>query len=259
VWTLTGKIPPSVKAYADKHKLPVLGIDEYQHALEWVKKHLFVVYPRDRHYKNIFDEFMFFYEVMGVDHFEIDPWNVVALDPGERGDERLVKALVSGKDFVMKTNTLLSIVNHAKSMREVKETSGPKKGQFKVITQFDQLGGIAWDMKLDGQFSVHRPHRHKDPNSPVVHLYNLKQRDVESVGAERGVYEDIEFDRNSRRYFFKGVCPIDGSIRNPTVVQESIPYVPSYRRNKKAKSFDDHVQQDWAQPTATDEPPWVTS
>jgi hypothetical protein len=255
VWTYTGQPPPSFELYAKKHNIQTLSWDKYHTAMEWVKKHQFVVYPEDRRYKNVFDEFLYFHEVFGVDVFEIDPWNTIILDDKiERGDERLIKAFIYAKEFALRTNTMLNIVNHAGSKHEVKE----KGGAFKVVTQFMQLGGSGWDIKMDGQFSVHRPFRHKNPNDPVVHLYNLKQRDSESTGAERGVYKKIEFDKHRRQYYFDGVCPIDGTLKTP--VQQTLDegYTPSWKRNKKKKEdkdFDTHISQDWAQPDS-DIPPF---
>jgi hypothetical protein len=158
------------------------------------------------------------------------------------------------KRLTMKTNSVLNIVNHAGSKHEVKE----KSGAFKVVNQFMQLGGAAWDMKMDGQFSVHRPFRHKEANDPRVHFYNLKQRDSEAVGAERGVYKKVEFDRDRRQYFFDSVCPIDGSRKEAQVeTQGDIPYTPSWRKKKKEKlPFEEHIAQDWGQSQNSDDQPF---
>lgn len=262
VWTLTGKIPPAFQVYATKHSQAVMTDDEYMASLEFVKKHNFFVNPEDRRYKNIFDELLFFHEVFGADVFEIDPWNTMILEEMARGDERLINAFIVAKEFVLKTNTVLNIVNHAGSKHEVKE----KSGAFKVVTQFMQLGGSAWDIKMDGQFSIHRPYRHKDPNDPRVHLYNLKQRESEIVGAERGVYKHIQFDRHKRQYYFRGVNPIDGSTITPIVepeqpaeVQGAIPYEPSWRKKKgkKEQTFEEHLSETWGGGKG-EFPDWVT-
>lgn len=257
VWTITGKVPHVFEKFALKNSCPILPKDEYYEIMKWVKEHNYIVYPTDRRYKNIFDEFLYFYEVFGIDIFEIDPWNTVLLDDIERGDERLVKALMAGKEFVLKTNTILNIVNHAGSKHEVKD----KGGAFRVVTQFMQLGGSGWDMKMDGQFSIHRPFRHKLPNDPRVHFWNLKQRDSEITGAERGVYKKIEFDKKRRQYYFDGVCPIDGSTKQPiTDAQQSLDYIPSWKKSKKKKdaSFEEHLRNDWGdQSVDSDMPDWV--
>lgn len=258
-WTLTGEVPPPFRVYAEKHKLPIMSNDKYAESMEWVKKHNFIVYPQDRRYKSVFDEFLFFHEVFGCDVYEIDPWITIILEQMDRGDERLIQAFLAAKEFVLKTNTVLNIVNHPGSRHEVKE----KSGAFKVVNQFMQLGGSAWDIKMDGQFSIHRPFRHKEANDPRVHFWNLKQRDSEIVGAERGVYKKIQFDKHKRQYYFDGVNPIDGTtitpIPEPTKSQDSqgnIQYTPSWHKSKKGKSFEQHLSQDWQAPRESDEPPF---
>jgi hypothetical protein len=253
VWTKTGITP--FAHYSKKHNTRLLEWDAYVEAYNWVKKHFFIINPADRRYKNIRDEFMFYAEVFGVSHFGIDPFNTVILDDNKRGDERLVSALTEYKDLALKTNSVVSIVNHAGSKHEVRD----KNNAFKVVTQFMQLGGSGWDMKMDGQFSIHRPRRHKKANDPVVNFWNLKQRDSEIVGAERGVFKSIEFDRNKRQYYFDGVNPISGDKRLPVVDQQQseIEYTPTWLKDKKkknSKSYEDHVRQDWA----ISEPDWVT-
>jgi hypothetical protein len=250
IWTYTGKTP--YKHYADLHKTELLSWDEYMTAREWVRKHFYVVNPSNRKYRNVFDELRFFAEVFGIDVFDIDPWNTIILDDMERGDERLIQAFIAGKELAQSTNTLLNLTSHAGSKHESRE----KGGAFRVVNQFMQLGGAAWDIKMDGQFSVYRPYRHKQANDPRVHLFNLKQRDSEIVGAERGVYKKIEFNRDRRQYYFDGICPIDNSRQEPKPIQEeqeqttgqaSIPYTPSWRQPKKKGnvSFDEHVKKDW--------------
>lgn len=270
-WTLTGVTP--FEHYSKKHNTELLAWDKFMEAQEWLRKFLFIVYPSDRRYSNVFDEFLYFYEVFGIDHFAIDPWNTIILDDKERGDERLISAFIHAKEFVLKTNSVLSIVNHAKSIQEVKETTGENKGMFKVVNQFMQLGGSAWDIKMDGQYSIHRPNRHKHPNHPEVHFWNLKQRDSEIVGAERGRYGKIFFNRDKRQYYFDGKNPIDGSTmvmpkssddggKMNYAIQQPLAYQPTWHQDKKNKnkSYEEHIAKDWAQSSRQDEdlPPWVT-
>lgn len=209
-WTLTGKTWN--KNYAKKTYTPQMTLEEEMNALDYITQKFFVIHPKDRRFKNLRDEFMFLYEKYGVDVFQIDPWNSVLLPDGDRGDERLVKPLMECKEMVLETNTIMNIVNHPKSMTEVHVTKDPKS-PFKVVNQFHVLGGSAWDMKMDGQFSVYRCERHLDPADKKVHLWNLKQKESEIVGVERGVTEGIEFSPTKRQYYFDGVNPIDGSTK----------------------------------------------
>lgn len=207
-WSLTGKTWN--KGFAERRGVTAMTYDEEMDALKFIKKHFFVIYPHDRKYKSMLDNCLFMYEKFGIDIFLWDPFNEVELPNNERGDERLVAVFRDVKKFAMETNTSFNIVSHAKSMMDVKEKEGPKKGQFKVVTQFMQLGGAAWDIKMDGQFSIHRPYRHDNPRDPRVHFYNLKQKQSEVVGVERGVCEDVVFDPNQKGYYFDGINPMSG-------------------------------------------------
>ncbi len=212
-WTLTGKTwNPN---YAKRTHSKQMTTDEEMEALDFITQKFFVVYPQDRRYSNVLDDFKYLYETYGVDVFQVDPWNVIKLPDGERGDERLVNAFVDIKEFALKTNTIFNIVNHPRSMTDVHMTKD-QKSPFKVVNQFMVLGGSAWDMKMDAQFSVYRPERHIDPADNKVHLWNLKQKESEIVGVSRGVTEGIKLNRVKRQYTFDGINPMDGvDERNP--------------------------------------------
>jgi hypothetical protein len=206
-WTLTGKTWNA--AFAKKNNCTAMTLAEEQEALDFISQHFFIIYPQDRKYANILDDFKFMFEKFGVYAFVLDPWNTVKLPEGERSDQQLINAFIDTKEFAMKTNTVFNIVNHARSMNDVKE----KDGKYKVVNQFMQLGGSAWDIKMDSQYSIYRPERHLNPADPKVHFYNLKQRQAEVVGVERGEYTKIVFDKLKKQYYFDGVNPMDGSVK----------------------------------------------
>lgn len=208
-WSLTGKTWN--KEFALQNRCSRMTLDEEQEALAFITKHFFVIYPKDRKYTALLDEFMYMFEYYGIDCFNIDPWNAVKLSDNERGDERLIEAFFCIKEFSLKTNSVFNIVNHARSMTEQKEGKG-KDAPYKVVNQFMQLGGSAWDIKMDGQYSIYRQERHLDPRDTKVTLFNLKQRQAEVVGVDKGEYSKIVFDRIKKQYYFDGVCPMDGSM-----------------------------------------------
>lgn len=214
IWTLTGKTP--LKNYAKSHNTQQIKMDEYMDALEFVEKHFFVIYPRDRKYKAVMDNFKFMYETYGIDYFLVDPFKSLILDEGSRGDYVLNNLFVEAKEFALSTNTGVNYIAHPKSVNDVrlKPKQGEQNGQFRVVDQFMIAGGAAWDNNMDAQYSIHRPERHLDPNDPKVHFWNLKQRKAEIVGARRGVYEKIVFDPKRKQYFFDGICPMDGSMKD---------------------------------------------
>ncbi len=209
-WTLTGKTWDD--NYSKRFHCPRMTAEEEMAAIEFITDHYFVVYHKDRRFKNIMDNFKFMYEKYGIDGFIIDPWNTVGLPPNDRGDERLINTFIDIKEFALETNTNFNIVNHPKTSGfDVKDGKG-KDAPYKIVTAFMQLGGSAWDIKMDSQYSIYRPERHLNMNDPKVHFFNLKQRQAEVVGVTRGVYEGIVFDPRRRQYYFDGFCPMDGSM-----------------------------------------------
>lgn len=220
-WTLTGKTWN--KNFAKRTFSKQMTLEEENDALNFITDHFFVIYPSDRKYKNILDDFMFLHETYGIDVFQIDPWNVVKLPDGERGDERLVNAFVDIKEFALKTNTIFNIVNHPKSMTDVHITKD-QRSPFKIVNQFMVLGGAAWDMKMDGQFSVYRPERHLDSADAKVHLWNLKQKESEIVGVSRGETTGIKLNRVKRQYYFDGVNPMTGELDAAKAAQAPVDF-----------------------------------
>jgi hypothetical protein len=213
-WTYTGKTP--YLHYAEKYKLTRVERAEYQEALLWVDEHFKIIYPRDRRFKCVMDNFKFYYEKFGIDCFLIDPFKSLKLDDSKRTDFMMDDLFIECKEFAAQTNTSFNFIAHPKSLTDVR-TGKDKDSPFKVVTQFMVSGGQAWDNNMDGQYSIFRPERHLNPADTKVHFYNLKQRNSEEVLAKRGVYEHIKFDPNTRRYFFNGICPLNGAMQtSPT-------------------------------------------
>lgn len=210
-WTFSGKTWN--KRFAEKYNCPIMTMDQEAEALEFIAKHFVVIYPKDRKYQCLLDNFKYAKEHFGVDGFMLDPWNTVKLDENKRGDHQLVDAFIDIKEFAMLTNTVFNIISHPRSLHEQKENPKDKKSPYKVVNQFMQLGGSAWDIKMDGQYSIYRPNRHDNPRDPAVEFFNLKQRAFEIVGVNKGEVGDIEFDYTKRRYYFKGIDVIDGTFK----------------------------------------------
>lgn len=210
-WCLTGKTWS--KNFAKKYFLTQMTLEEEMEALDFVQDHFFVVYPKDRRYHNHLDECKFIYEKYGVSVFEIDTFSglLVPGEKGERDDEKMSRCFFDYKELALQTNTVVDFVAHAKSQNDVKE----KDGRFKVVNQFMILGGSAWDAKMDGQYSIYRPERHLNPADPKVHFWNLKQKNSQIVGVQRGSYEKIEFAYTKMQYYFDGINPLTGENKNP--------------------------------------------
>lgn len=223
-WCLTGKT--WIKEFADRNMCKQMTFQEELEALEFITEHFFVINPQDRTYKNVFDDFLFMYEKFGIDGFLIDPWSSLVLPSvkGETGDVKFVNAFIENKNTALLTDSCFNIITHAKAIEDVKYKSGPDKGKYKVVDPSMVLGGAAWDMKMDGCYSIYRPERHLDPRDPKVHLYNFKQRKSEVVGASRGVYENIQFDAVRKQYYFNGVNPLSGENKFKNSPSDVVPF-----------------------------------
>jgi hypothetical protein len=221
-WMLTGKCP--YKGFAEKNKIPQIDRNEYMEALLWLEEHFYIVNPKDRSWPAVMGLFQFMYEKYGIDHFEIDPWKSIKMGTDDRrADHQLDDMFIEGKEFAVKTNTTLDIIAHPKSLQDVRVGKQPDS-PFKVVTQFHIAGGAAWDNNMDAQYSIYRPERHLNPRDPSVEFHNLKQRNSEEVGAQRGIVRGIKFDRLTHRYYFDGVCPLDGSFARGHGQQTAVDY-----------------------------------
>ncbi len=210
-WTYSGKTWD--KRFSEKYNCPLMTINEEAEAYDFIAKHFVVIYPHDRKYQNILDNFKYASEHFGVDGFMLDPWNTVKLDENKRGDHQLADAFIDIKEFAMMTNSSFNIISHPRSMHDQKENSKDKNSAYKVVNGAMQLGGSMFQIKMDGEYSIYRSKRHKDPRNTEVEFYNFKQRASERVGVNRGVVRDIEFDYTKRRYYFKGIDVIDGTFK----------------------------------------------
>lgn len=238
-WTYTGKT--FLPTYHEKWKFrgcEKMTFEEEVEAIKWVTKHFFVINPRDRRYKSMIDEIMYYIEYFGIKAVEIDPFNEVDLPEDERGDERLRRVFSAYKILAQETSTVVNIKSHAGKMRETKE----KNGMYKVVTSNDQLGGSMWNIKMDGEFSIHKPFRHIYPGEQTVNFHNLKQRSSESVGAEKGIYDLMAFDKDKRQYLFDSWYPMSNTNVTPEWYKKhntldpgsSVPNQPTGGRKKKS-------------------------
>lgn len=209
IWVKTGKTP--YRHIHEKYQIPLLTLQEYADAEEWVREHFFIVFSKDRRHQFILDRFAHMHAKFKINHFLIDPFKSLILRSGKglRSDEILNAEFIDGKQFALETKTSLNYIAHPKSMEDVK-VSKKEDAPFKVVTQFHVAGGAAWDNNMDSQFSIYRPERHMNAADPKVHFYNLKQRKAELVGVKRGVFKNIEFDWTTKGYFFDGVNPLTG-------------------------------------------------
>lgn len=207
IWTYTGKCPD--KNFCQKHGAKFLEKDEFMDAMQWVDDRFFIINPRDRSWQNVKSLFEFYWKEFGINHFLIDPFKSLRLEENRRGDFIMDDLFIDAKDFAVRTNTSVNFIAHPRSLTDVKQGKDIN-APFRIVNQYMIAGGAAWDNNMDSQFSIYRPNRHNNPRDPAVQLHNLKQRNSEEVGADKGSVLDIKLNRNQRRYYFNGRCPITG-------------------------------------------------
>lgn len=213
VFMLTGLSP--YKHYERLYNQGQMKSDRYIAAVEWVQNHFIFVNPKKRSFGDLVDSFRYVYEEHGTDGFLVDPFkNIKHENDGGRFDLYLEDLFAVAKEFSLDTNSSFNFIAHPRN-------DDPKNpdGSFKVCTQYMLSGGSAWNNSMDGIFSVYRPFKHKNTTDPRVVFFNLKQRKQQLVGRV-GMYDKIEFDWASNRYYFDGYCPIDGTFKEPLAIRE---------------------------------------
>lgn len=208
MWTYTGKCPDKnfVAKYGGVH---LSDKDEMMAAMSWVDEHFFVMSPKDRSWKVVSKLIRQYCDEFGITDILIDPAKSVKDENDGRADVVLDDRFIEAKEIAIETNTTIHWIAHPKSNIDVRE-SKDKNAPYKIVNQWMVAGGAPWDNNMDAQYSVYRPFRHNNPNAPEVEFYNLKQRNSEEVLAQKGMVNNIKFDRLKRRYYFDGKCAISG-------------------------------------------------
>jgi hypothetical protein len=208
-WIYLGK--PTFSKTAKELGMQVAPFDEIMTAMEWVKKHFIIIDTEDVNVNGVLSAFK--YQLKrnpNIRRWLIDPWTAFEMDERGRGDYTLRYSLGKFKKFALHSDTRVDIITHPKTVNDVREKKG---GPFRVVDQFMINGGSAWDNASDQQFSTHAPERHlNQPNDTLRHFWCLKQKEAELVGSNRGCYDDIRFNKKTRRFLFNGQDPVSGLI-----------------------------------------------
>lgn len=229
VWMKTGKCTD--EAAARRMKIDLIPKDLYFDELDFIKDRFKVLLPSDMRFKSIRDNFMWAFEKWGLKAFQIDTYKDLTKEGGE---DELNSILKDYKKFALETNTSCWMTAHPKTMRpnEMKD----KTGAYVVITQYLVSGGAPWDNNMDYQCSIYKPGRHlKDFSDTRVQWHTLKVRDQQLMGCYPGQYDEITFERETLRYFFDSVCPLDGSRRQTAHDRKAQAEADAFTTSKKEK------------------------
>jgi len=222
VFMKTGKCP--YLHFDKQYGIKQIGLKEYSDACQWVQEHFIFINPKERKYSSLLDNFKFWFDVYQFQGALIDPFKNIDHneEAGGRFDLYLDRLFSDTKLFSLETNCSFNIIAHPRNDKDPKNPDG----SYKLCSQFALAGGAAWNNNMDGIFSIRRPWKHKNPDDPRVEFFNLKQRKQQLVG-RCGVYDKIEFNFTTNRYYFDGYEPIEGHYVEPIDVK--------HKREEKAR------------------------
>lgn len=179
--------------------------DEYLEAINFVKRHFFLIYPQKNfNLDSIFERAKFLVKTKGIRSLIIDPYNTVQhkMGRGEREDLYISRFMSELKRFAVDNKISVNLVAH--QVTPQKDDSGryykPDVNRIK--------GGGTFSDKADNVMFVWRPHRALDFSNTSVIFGSQKIKKQKLVGIPQDV-ENIEFNIKEQRYYFEGYSPFN--------------------------------------------------
>jgi len=179
--------------------------DEYLEAIDFVKRHFFLIYPQKNfNLDSIFERAKFLVKTKGIRSLIIDPYNTVQhkMYRGEREDLYISRFMSELKRFAVDNKISVNLVAH--QVTPMKDESGryykPDVNRIK--------GGGTFSDKADNVMFVWRPHRALDFSNTNVIFGSQKIKKQKLVGIPQDV-ENIEFNIREQRYYFDGYTPFN--------------------------------------------------
>ena len=177
--------------------------EEYEHAMDFVKKHFYVIYPRkDFQLDSIFERAKFLVKTKGIRSLIIDPYNTIQhkMRSGEREDLYISRFMSELKRFAIEQNISVNLVAH--QVTPTKDNDGrylkPDVNRIK--------GGGTFADKADNVMFVWRRDRALDYSSTLVTFGSQKIKKQKLVGIPQEITE-ISFNVREQRYYFNGKTP----------------------------------------------------
>lgn len=198
----------------DPLKLVTEDMDKYMEAFEFVKEHFYVIDTvRDNSPGTLIEAFRQAYYELGIFGWMADSFKNINYEEGKGTKDRALQYVVDDfKYMTIETDTCGCFILHPRGMKERElRKNGTLKGPYKVITQHDLLGGSVWDNSLDTLYSWYRQNIHDDANDPAGTLICINQKMQENTN-KPGEFDGILYDIDKNRFYFSGICPLDGSV-----------------------------------------------
>jgi len=193
-------IGQSADPYYKSHQM---NLKEYEEAMDFVKKHFFLIYPRkDFQLETIFNRAKYLVKTKGIRSLIIDPYNTIQhrMRMGEREDLYISRFMSELKRFALDYNISVHLVAH--QVTPMKDNDGryikPDVNKIK--------GGGTFADKADNVMFIWRPERALDFSSTLVTFGSQKIKKQKLVGIPQEI-TDISFSVKEQRYYFNGKTP----------------------------------------------------
>ena len=142
-----------------------MSISEYRDAMDFVKKHFFLIYPKkDFTLDNIFHRASYLVKTKGIRSLIIDPYNTVQhkMNRGEREDLYISRFMSELKRFALDYNISIHLVAH-----QVTPMKADDGRYYKPDVNRIKGGGTFAD-KADNVMFIWRPERALDFSNTAV-------------------------------------------------------------------------------------------
>jgi len=179
--------------------------DEYLEAIEFVKRHFFLIYPKKNFtLDTIFERAKFLVKTKGIRSLIIDPYNTVQhkMYSGEREDLYISRFMSELKRFAIDYDISVHLVAH-----QVTPTKDEYGRYIKPDVNRIKGGGTFAD-KADNVMIVWRPNRALDYSDTSVTFGSQKIKKQKLVGIPQEI-EGINFNIREQRYYFNGHTPFN--------------------------------------------------
>tara|TARA_R100001463_G_scaffold52153_2_gene102896 strand:- start:3066 stop:4817 length:1752 start_codon:yes stop_codon:yes gene_type:complete len=180
-----------------------MTLEEYKEAMDFVKKHFFIIYPKkDFQLNTIFQKAKFLVKTKGIRSLIIDPYNTIQhrMRNGEREDLYISRFMSELKRFALDQNISVNLVAHQVTPMKDNEGRYIKPDVNKI------KGGGTFADKADNVMFVWRPERALDYSSTLVTFGSQKIKKQKLVGTPQEI-NDISFSVKEQRYYFNGKTP----------------------------------------------------
>ncbi len=185
------------------HGASQMTLDEYKEAMEFCKKHFFLIYPQKNFtLENIFHRAKYLVKTKGIRSLIIDPYNTIQhkMARGEREDLYISRFMSELKRFALDYNISIHLVAH-----QVTPSKNDDGRYYKPDVNRIKGGGTFAD-KADNVMFIWRPDRALEFSDTKVIFGSQKIKKQKLVGIPQEVH-GIDFNIKSQRYYFNNETP----------------------------------------------------